>query len=106
MRPFSDLPPGATVQPCPYLAPPLGTHWLEVQLLGEDDKGISFAEYEIALPDGHIVRGYLDEHGYGRLEGIEQTGMCAVRFPALDNAAWERISTKEQRTGDAAETQD
>ncbi len=66
-----------------------GTHWLEIQLVGEDDMGVANEPYEIVLPDGTEVTGTLGPHGDARVEGIEAPGSCLVRFPRLDCDAWE-----------------
>lgn len=63
-------------------------HWIEIVLVGEDDKPIPNELYEIELPDGRVRRGRLDREGKARVEGIEQTGRCKVTFPALDEGAW------------------
>ena len=67
--------------------------WIEVQLIGEDDKPIPYAKYAIALPGGAMKSGALDENGSVRIEGIP-AGTCKVSFPDLDQDAWTPVETK------------
>ncbi|MBV8547549.1 MAG: hypothetical protein JO093_13995 [Acidobacteria bacterium] len=67
--------------------------WIEVQLIGEDDKPIPYQKYTIALPGGAIRSGTLDENGSARIEGIP-AGTCKVSFPDLDQDAWTAVETK------------
>lgn len=64
------------------------THWIEVQLLGEDDRAIAREEYVMELPDGTHKRGFLDGDGFVRLAGLV-SGTCKISFPRLDRDAWE-----------------
>jgi type VI secretion system secreted protein VgrG len=64
------------------------TSWIEIELVGDDDKGISGEKYEITLPDGTMASGTLDGNGTARIEGFE-AGECKVSFPKLDKEAWE-----------------
>jgi hypothetical protein len=77
---------GATTTPCPL-------HWIEIELLGEDDSPIPGEAYRIKLPDGSIVSGTLDANGGARVENIVAAGACQISFPALDRGAWEPIGT-------------
>ena len=67
------------------------TAWIEIELVGEDDKPIPGERYVIKKPDGTpVASGWLDEDGYaykGRLE----SGTYLVSFPDLDEEAWEKI---------------
>ena len=64
------------------------THWIEIQLVGEDGKPVPGEEYKVTLPDGSTVAsGTLDEKGKARVEGIDP-GSCKVTFPNLDKSAW------------------
>jgi type VI secretion system secreted protein VgrG len=62
--------------------------WIEIELVGEDDKPIAGEAYEITLPDGSVASGTLDAEGVARVEGFEP-GTCKVCFPSLDKDAWE-----------------
>ena len=86
---------GAT--PAPPFKPPTEEEaqerkltWIEIELVGEDDKPIPGEAYKITLPDGRVTGGTLDEKGFARVEGIEP-GTCKVTFPDLDKEAWEKI---------------
>ena len=91
---FSENPPGTAVQSCPLDKEPKPTYWLEIELLGEDCKPIPWEKYEVKLPDGKVAPGFLDGDGFARFEGLETAGNCQVRFPNLDQEAWEKIDTK------------
>lgn len=82
----------AVVEPCPE-DPATPRYWLEIELLGEDDKGIPYEAYVVHLPDGQEVAGYLDEAGLARLDGIAVEGNCQVSFPDRDQDAWVALKT-------------
>ncbi|MEA2544597.1 MAG: hypothetical protein QOH35_5963 [Acidobacteriaceae bacterium] len=81
---------GATTTPCPLQQQ---SHWIEIELLGEDDSPIPGEAYRIKLPDGSIVSGTLDAKGGARVENISEPGACQITFPALDRGAWEPIGS-------------
>jgi type VI secretion system secreted protein VgrG len=64
------------------------TDWIEIELVGEDDKPIPGARYRMTLPDGSVDEGTLDGKGFVRVVGFEP-GSCEVTFPDLDQDAWE-----------------
>jgi hypothetical protein len=64
--------------------------WIEIQLVGEDDRPVRGQKYQITLPDGTVKEGVTDSEGLARLEGIEP-GTCQVTFPELDKDAWEAV---------------
>ena len=66
-------------------------HWIEVQLIGEDDEGQANVRCEITLGSGRKVVGMTDRFGLFRVEGIESTRDCTIRFPDLDAEAWEPV---------------
>jgi hypothetical protein len=66
--------------------------WIEVQLIGEDDKPIPYQKYLVTLPGGATRSGTLDEEGKARIEGIP-AGTCKVSFPDLDKDAWTPVET-------------
>lgn len=82
----------AVVQPCPLAAAATPPHWLEIELLGEDDKGIPHEPFLVRLPDGQEVAGYLDAAGLARLDGIVSAGTCQVSFPERDKDAWQPLA--------------
>jgi|ERR1051325_182049 hypothetical protein len=63
--------------------------WIEIELVGEDGKGIAGEPYKITMPDGTVHRGTLDDKGCARVEGMDP-GTCKVTFPELDKDAWEK----------------
>lgn len=81
----------------PFVAPPSPTEWkgkeltwIELELVGMDDKAVTGELYEIVVPDGRVYRGSTDQNGVGRVEGFEP-GSCRIRFPNLDQDAWEEL---------------
>ena len=88
---FSDAPVGDPVKPCPLPQKP--THWIEVQLLGEDNKPLPWAAYRAVLPDGTIVEGALDDQGFARIDHQPAPGTCQLTFPDLDKNAVEFLSS-------------
>jgi hypothetical protein len=64
--------------------------WIEIRLIGEDDKPIPGERYRLELPDGSVREGTLDDRGLARVDGID-AGECEVTFPRLDEEAWARV---------------
>jgi len=64
--------------------------WIEIELVGEDDKPIPGERYRITLPDGSVAKGTLDQNGFARVEGFEK-GQCKVCFPDIDENMWEPV---------------
>ena len=92
---------GATdeaVQPCPLIAKK--QHWVEIELVGEDDRPIPWQPYEITLPGGSRLSGFLDAKGKARVESLEG-GSCTISFPELDMDAWDWYSESAQGNGAA-----
>jgi hypothetical protein len=69
-------------------------HWIEIQLLGEDDMPVPGERYTVRLPDGTLIPGYLDGNGFARLDSLKQPGLCDVCFPDLDREAWELLASR------------
>jgi hypothetical protein len=88
---------GNPVQPCPGSAPKQSTHWIEIELIGEDDKPIPWTKYRAALPDGSTVEGFLDDHGFARIDGQIAGGTCQVTFQDLDQDAVAFLRTSPAR---------
>lgn len=63
-------------------------HWIEIELVGEDDRPIANEPYEVTLPDQRVISGQLDAAGWARIDRIASAGDCLVSFPRLDEAAW------------------
>lgn len=72
-------------------------HWIEIELIGEDDKPIPNEKYKIILPDGSVKEGQLDRDGWARVES-DPRGDCEVTFPELDKEAWEFIGKTGAKT--------
>lgn len=68
---------------------PTENTWIDIEMVGEDDKPIPHLRFEIYRPDGTLLgKGRLDENGCGGFERIEE-GDYEVCFPDLDEEAWE-----------------
>jgi hypothetical protein len=83
---FSPAPPPGTVAFCETEE----TTWIEIQMIGEDDKPVPGLKYQVELPDGSIEEGTLDAEGMAGFEGLEP-GRCKISFPDLDREAWEPL---------------
>jgi hypothetical protein len=68
--------------------------WIEVQLVGEDDKPIPYQQYVVTLPGGATRSGTLDEEGKARIDGIP-AGTCKVSFPDLDKDVWAPVEAEQ-----------
>jgi hypothetical protein len=68
--------------------------WIEIELIGMDDKPIPGEKYRITLPNGSFVEGKLDDQGCARVEGFRR-GACQITFPDLDGEAWEDADAEE-----------
>lgn len=94
--------PRDVVAPAPPPASQTPTHWIEIELVGEDDKPIPNEAYTVKLPDGREVSGKLDANGFARIDGLDQGGTCEVCFGDLDGAAWSKLGTFAARQDVAA----
>jgi hypothetical protein len=82
---FSNAELGGTVAPCPLRKP---SHWLEIEMVGEDGSPVPLLLFEVKLPDGKIVKGCLDDQGFARLDQIVTPGVCQLSFPEFDRDVW------------------
>jgi hypothetical protein len=69
-------------------AEPRRKTWIEIVLVGEDDRPISGKRYVLKLPDGSVRSGFLNQRGTARLGEIDP-GDVEITFPELDRDAWE-----------------
>jgi type VI secretion system secreted protein VgrG len=74
----------------PYKPDEDKTHWIEIELVDEDGKGVPGELYRITLPDGSVAEGTLDKNGRAKLTGIDG-GTSLITFPNLDTEAWEAL---------------
>ena len=82
---FGAAPVAGTVTPCPNAKP---SHWLEIELLDDAGRPVADEEYKVVLPDGQVVRGFLDDRGRERIAPVADAGTCQISFPALDGRDW------------------
>ena len=68
--------------------------WIEIELVGEDDKGIPNEPYRIVLPNSTERKGKTDARGVARVEGIKE-GTCKISFPDLDAKSWEKAQADQ-----------
>jgi hypothetical protein len=86
----------------PPARPPVATYWIEIELVGEDDKPIGDVEYALKTPSGKTLIGRLDRRGHARIDQLDTPGVCAVSFPALDRDAWEFVQSLPALAGQGA----
>jgi hypothetical protein len=67
-------------------------HWIEVQLVGEDDEAISGVRCQIVLPNKNTIVRTTDRFGLVRIDGVEDPGSCEISFLELDSEAWEAVA--------------
>ncbi len=79
---------GQAVQDCPLKKKE--KTWIAIQLIGEDDKPVPGARYQIMLTDGTTSEGTLDAQGTAQVNEIDP-GSCAIAFPDLDQDAWQPV---------------
>jgi hypothetical protein len=65
-------------------------HWIEIELIDENDQPVAGERYKITLPDGSVDEGSLDDKGKARIDSIADAGDCKISFPELDQDAWEK----------------
>ncbi len=72
--------------------------WIEIELVGMDDKPIAGERYRLTLPDGTVDEGTLDQNGWVRVAGF-QKGECKITLPDLDQEAWkftEKLAARKE----------
>lgn len=67
---------------------PESVHFIELELVDQDEKPVGGEAYSIKLPDGRTVTGKLDSGGRATVNGIKDPGSCQVSFPNLDVSVW------------------
>ena len=86
----------------PSLGPAAPLPWIEIEMLGEDGEPIAGLAYELELPSGQVRQGTLDEDGRAREGGFTTEGECKVKFPELDQDAWELVGAEEDEASSAS----
>lgn len=66
------------------------TSWIEIEMVDEAGQPWPNEKYEVKSSTGKIYKGSLDQQGKAHVP-VDKPGMCTIRFPNLDAAAWERI---------------
>jgi hypothetical protein len=97
LAPLPSAAPGGTgsaqVQACPFAA----QHWIEIEMLDEEDAPVPWLAYVVVLPDSTRASGYLDGDGYARIRGLALAGTCQISFPEIDKDAWSAIDSCAER---------
>ncbi len=75
----------------PATAPALPTTWIEISLVGDDDRSLGKEPYRLTLGDGQVINGRFDERGSLYRSGLEP-GTCRFTLPEVDQAAWETVA--------------
>ena len=95
---FSAGEAGGVVKNCPFRKSKTD-YWIEIELIGEDDRPIPWEEYRVEFKQADPVRGLLDGCGWARIENIVEPGPYQVVFPNVDKEAAEYKGTAGQREG-------
>ena len=66
-------------------------HFIEIELIDEDDEPVPGIAVQVALPDGRSRGGQSDDFGLVRIESISTEGGCRIRFPGLRADAVEHV---------------
>lgn len=72
------------------------THWIDIELLDEDDEPVQGALYEITFPNGKVEHGRLDTEGQAKYSKLQYEGECTVRFPEYDQGAVAAVSGRRK----------
>lgn len=72
---------------------PIDSHWIEIQLVGEDGLGLEGQRCLLVASDGTEHRGVTDGIGVARWTRLPP-GACKVCFPELDADAWEALPSE------------
>ena len=80
-----------------HTCPKKEKHWVEVELVGCDDKPIAWEKYSIKLPGDTVSTGRLDDYGWIRIGGLDTAGTCQITFPELDAKVWQTIDSTTAR---------
>jgi len=92
---MSPSPAGSATQSCGSPPPqdtvvsPDKKHWIEINLVDEDNQPVPFEDFRITLPDGTVVEDSLDKKGRAKISGID-SGTCKVCFPNRDARDWSK----------------
>ncbi|MCA9705264.1 MAG: hypothetical protein KDK70_05385 [Myxococcales bacterium] len=66
-------------------------HFIEIELIDEDDAPVPGITVQVSLPDGRGRTGLTDDFGLLRIESIVKEGDCRIRFPGLRPDAVEHV---------------
>jgi len=58
----------------------LHLHWIEIELIGEDNKPIPHEKYKVKLPDGVEKEGTLDQNGWAQIESQSAGDWDSIRL--------------------------
>lgn len=81
----------AATPPPPVITPPQPTTWIEIRLVGEDDRALGQEAYRLTLGDGQVISGRFDKSGTFVRHQVDP-GPCRFTLPDLDQAAWSTVS--------------
>jgi hypothetical protein len=74
------------VAPCPLK----NKHWIELELVDEDNNPVADEPYLLVASDQQEYRGKTDARGVARISAIV-AGDCRISFPNLDGEAWDAL---------------
>ena len=62
-------------------------HWIAIELVDAEGRGVADEEFKLTLPDGTTAEGSLDAKGKAKIKGID-AGACQITFPNRDRDSW------------------
>jgi uncharacterized protein (DUF2345 family) len=60
---------------------------ISIELVDDDGKPVKNERFEVKLPDGTTITGFLDDNGKAMVDSPTE-GQCDVSFPDLDKDEW------------------
>jgi len=64
--------------------------WVEIEMVGGDDKGLPGIRYRLKLGDGTTREGRTSESGIARIDDLDPRDDVELSFPDLDQEAWDK----------------
>ena len=81
---------GAAGDDQPVETCPLKSRWIELELVGQDDKPVVNERYVVVVTDSAERKGKTDTNGFARVAGFPE-GKCKIPFPDLDEKSYEAL---------------
>ncbi len=69
--------------------PPPETHWVTIEIVGEDGKPAAGEQVRLVLPDNRVVETETNTLGRVHVDNIEEAGLCELQLPERDARSWQ-----------------